>query len=328
MSWFLSPEVSLPYHPIIYNTTTVKPLIPSIITFISEYNITSNGNNTLLSLDTVNRILSGDSYFTLLYHQEHIIATMITIMLPVENNKGKFYSSYTSYLCIHPDYRQQKLSSLLIYSLRQYLTDINHGYYLSAIDHHTGGKVIQAWYRPVNLINTIKAGFQIQSFSRPHDRNPKLALTRQKIAYNIIEPKVIAVKARPQDYTLVCNLLKSGDIWLSPSYKEYLKLCKVFDLYLVGDSGLFLLFPLHSIITSSRQRVFNYQLSLMIGDVMDSVLWTAKELKCDLLYGWLTADVTATTIMQTRGIIASGYLYLEFYQEAAIDAERFTLPLI
>ncbi len=289
------------------------PCSTEITTFINTHNMTSTGNITMLSPSTFNRFTHCP--IAILKITEQLIGILISVVLPINSHGRKLYSSYNTFLCLHSAFQGQQLAPILIATMKEYLAtkNITHTYFMTSKQHTLDNFPIKAWYRPINVVNSLKAGFELQSFARPQDRNPKLALTRQKIAYGINQPAIIGVKARVKDQQRVLKLLKLREEYLDVTGQEYKRLLQIFDIYIVADVGLYLLMPMTSKILSTGQIVNNYQLALMIGPVLDSVLWTVKELNADLLYGWTIADIDDLTIQPIRGILAAGDLFIESY---------------
>jgi len=279
----------------------------SIMEFIKTHDCTDSGNITELSVETSKRLLSTSAFLGILYNNTNIIGTIITCMFRAKYKEHKLLTSYTTFLCIHKDYRKQGLAGILINRImRKAYNDYNmqHGYYLCAQPHRNVFNEIKSWYRPINISKAITSGFTLETF-----KDDKKG-TKQRIKYHISKPSILPVKA---EYNLAINIFGKGDLCLDPSEREFIELSKCFDIYTVGTSGLFMLFPMTTYITSSKKRVTNAQVSLVIGDVLPHVLYIAQNLKYDLLYGWCVGDVTEDTVNNISGLITTSTTYLEYY---------------
>jgi hypothetical protein len=104
-----------------------------------------------------------------------------------------------------------------------------------------------------------------------------------------------------------------------PSQEEYVALLSLFDWYL-HPQGLFLLFPLETLIAETGKVVHNGQLVLLRGDpsLMGAVVWQAQQCGYDLLYGWVMGEVTPTVVRDHRGHITNSATNLELYNSRQV----------
>ena len=302
------------YHPLHLNGNIGEvPDKEPIMKFIKLHDKTDSGNITELSLNSFTRILSTPCFIGILFKNGEIIGTMFTLIF----RTTQLLTTYTTFLCIHKSEREQGLAMILIRSIMKegYLKyGITHGYYMSYNTHHDINVIINSWYRPINISKLSIAGFTLQDFS-----NIKLADTKQRLYYHVVTPKILPIKATIKSYQLFTIIAKHGTIYLTPTKQEYKWLLQCFDIYLVGTSGLFMLFPISCIISSTK--IYSANLSLMIGDVLPQVLWIAKENNYDLLYGWYTGDITTEKVSSIKGLTTVATQYLEFY-----NTKQPTLP--
>lgn len=332
------------YHPLTLNNTQADVIDDDtrirIMDFIRINDCTESGNITELSPKTFDRILSTPCFIGVLLQStpNHmtIIGTMFTLILHVSSGTHNFdfYTTYTTFLCIDKSLRDKGLAMGLIRNIMNEGYNrygIKHGYYMTFNTHHSVHSAIESWYRPINIKNATTAGFVLDKFMRQGDRGNS---NRQKIGYHIGKPKILPVKITKDDvsiedsYKVVMKILCKGDIYLSPSLDEYKNLCVCFDVYIVNENSLFMLFPMDSIISLTGKRVRNAQLALMIGDILPQALWAASESKYDLLYGWCGGDITKEKIASVRGLITTAKSYLEFYNTKELIANNnMILPL-
>lgn len=298
-----------------------------IIKFILDNDTTDSGNTTELSLTSFNRLLSTPLIISVLYHDSKIIGTMFSIILRASYKSNlDVLTSYTTFLCISPHFRNQGLAMILIRSTMKegFRHDIHHGYYMTPDIHHPINTKIDSWYRPINIKKCTSAGFVIQSFSNRYDKSS----IRDKIAYHISRQSILPIKATPKSYLQIKSILKKGDFFLNPTETEYINLCKCFDIYIVGSDAMFMLFPMTLKINSTGKRVNVCELVFMIGDVINQALWIANGCNYDIMYGWIAGDITESKIKTTRGLITTAKSYLELYNtREMISLDKFFMPL-
>lgn len=308
-----------------------KEIEEDIISFIKTHDEGDNGNVTELTQESLQRLFSTPSVMAILRKDNKIIGTMISPIFRVKykrvNRKPlNILSSYSTFLCVDKLYRKQGLAMALIRSIMQegfQRYGINHGYYMTFNKHHNINTSIESWYRPINLKKSKQAGFDLESFGN--------SAVKQRLAYHVCKPTLLPVKATLKSYDLVQKILRQryeGNFCLAPTYKEFGWLCNCFDIYTVGDYGLFMLFPITSYIYRTKQRVRNGHLSLMIGDVLSHVLWAANETNYDLVYGWCCGDVTTERVTNVKGIITAAETQLELYNTTTpIPPNNMFVPL-
>lgn len=322
------------YHPLhIDGSTGPAPdetMKQHIIEFIRTHDRTHSGNITELSPESLSRMLATPSILAILQEQGRIIGTIITLLLRVQYREFRFLSSYTTFLCVETSHREQGLAMILIRAvMREGYSHykMQHGYYMTGTPHHPICSEIKSWYRPINVKKARNAGFTLQTFA---SNKGVTAETRQRLAYHVTKPSILPVKATLQSYKLVCRILRSASdaLYLAPTRSEYEWLCTCFDVYIVGESGLFMLFPMTTYISDGDQRVRNAQLALMIGDVLPQAVWVASESNYDLLYGWCCGDITTERVMGMRGLITVAKSYLELYNtQSVITGNKMRVPL-
>lgn len=302
-----------------YITPTLKS---EIMEFISFHDCIDEGNTTELSEESFNRFLSIPCFIGILFFQNKVIGTMFSVPFNAKiNNLSTFITTYTTFLCIHRHHRNKGLAMILIRAIMKEgykFYNLNHGYYITSNIHHPINSKLQSWYRPINIKNSSDAGFSIESFLRPNDRNNSSSLSRQKIAYHVSKPSVLPFKAQESNYDEILKFLQKGIVHLDPSPQDYIHLCNFFDVYIVPNLGFFMIFPMTSLISSSRKRVRNANLALMVGDLLPHALWIASQNKYDLLYGWCLGDITPPKVSAVRGHITTADLHLEFYNTSSV----------
>jgi hypothetical protein len=342
----LSPDMKCTiYHPLTMNGTRMEMesgLTANISKFIETHDRTESGNITELSSESFGRFFETPCFIGILLKNGEILGTMITIIMRVKIDDREFITTYTTFLCIHKDHRDSGLAMILIRSIMRegyQKYGIQHGYYMTSNTHHSVHSEIKSWYRPINIKRASAAGFTLQTFDRRGDRQS--VAMRQKLAYHVSKPSPLPVlgsyyevmdimKKRsngvvkdPQDLTPGPFLFGDkkgllGKLCLDPTYQEFIWLSKCFDIYTVGDYGIFMLFPMTTYISGTGRRVRNAQVALMVGDILPQALWIANEKGYDLLYGWCSSDVTSEKVISIRGLITTAKSYLELYNTKKI----------
>lgn len=286
----------------------------NIINFINKYGCTEDGNITEMTLETLDRLLSMPLILILLIKNNDIIGTIFSIIIRINND---ILSSYTTFLCIKEEYRKQGLALILIDAAKEEgnKRNVNHGYYMTYKNINNNND-IKSWYRPINIKNAINAGFSIYNENK----------TKQRLMYHISKPTILPKKATNDDYEKILVILKKGQLYLTPTFEEYVQLMTCFDIYIV-ENGLFMLFPMSIFISSTGKRVKNAHLALMIGDLLPHVLWVASEHKYDLLYGWCVGDITEEKIIKAKGCITTSNVYLSYFNTDTISNQHMMLPI-
>jgi hypothetical protein len=322
------------YHPRTLNGITADPFSDNLKfkleTFIGD-NYHMNENTLQLTPDCLQRILAVPCFIALLLRNDTIIGCVISIVLRCGSIMldNDILSLYATYLCVKQSEREKGLAMILIRAtlLKSYQHyGINHGYCMTDKPHRIINNIIRSWYRPVNLKKAIEAGYDVQNFNKPGDRLSPFV--RQKMAYHIGKPDVLPVKAKIEDYNLVYDILCKGEFYLRPTLSEYQGLISCFDIYIVGTTSLFMLFPITIFVRKINSFVKHAHLTMMIGDALSAVLWAAQESGYDLIYGWMTGDVTLEKVHKIKGLMTISKAYLDYYNtRAAISSVNTFTPL-
>lgn len=299
-----------------------------LVKFIQEHNRTSTGNTTELPVESLERLFLTPCIIVILFKEEKIIGTIISLYFRAKYYKKEINTSYTTFLCVHKDYRKRGLALLLIEAVLKegyYRYHTFHGCYLTSTPHCKNYNKVKSWYRPINIKRCLECGFILKDFST-NDHN---TLIRKRVWYHISKPKSLPKRVTEEDYDLVIDILEKrtlDDFYLIPTKQELDWLCKCFDIYTVGKEGLFFLFPLQSKIESTGRRINHVQLALMIGDLLNHVLWVCKD--TDLLYGWYNGDITVERVEKVKGITTISECYLELYNtKNPIEGRNIFIPI-
>ena len=293
-----------------------------LTSFIRNEDQTSSGNVSLLTQDSLDRLLKGGAFVTILETEGQIIGSLISLPLRAICMDVEILTSYTFYLCIKRDWREKGLAMVLIramissgYKHKQ----INHGYYMSSKIHHSINSPIQSWYRPLNLGKVKDAGFGLLEVG---------GQVHQRLFYRVTQPVTLPIKVCSNDYDRVIKILSTSQYHLNPTFEEFNCLRQCFDIYIVSQTGVFFLFPVSVIISNRKKTCKNAHLALMVGDVLPQAIWAANQQSYDLLYGWIFGEITVERVTTSRGLITAGKNYLEIYNSGVRpEISNFNLPL-
>jgi GNAT superfamily N-acetyltransferase len=336
------PEMKLPggivrneyYFPV---DDILEETIHEFITFINTHNHVHGGNITRINREIFDKIRSVETGLTILLLGEMLIGTIVTFIYTFHctgtgadtGTEGR--TSYTTYLCIHPKFRNHGLamalikSSVLICATR---ANCFHGYYLTPEAHWEPERKIKSWYRPIDPAKARNAGFQMDTFTRGQKN---ISVKRLGLIYHI---KDMGGKCRPvhpiDDYEIAVKSLKSSSFYLTPSLDEWLGMCNLYNIYRVGDEFFFLFITSVEVMDTGK-IVNNAYLSLVTSpNLLQYVVWASKHLGCILLCGLYYGHVTYDEVFQNRGSTTSGMSYLEMYncQEAInFPSSEFHMPI-
>lgn len=306
------------YHPTSFGGEIGKELDidtkKELIIFVNSNNYTSSGNITELSMRLLEKMCKIPCYIGILTKDNRIIGSIIVLLFKCSYHDKSIISTYTTFLCIDRCHRCKGYALILIRAVANLGYDnykILHGYYMSNGSHQIITNKLESWYRPINLKKSSESGFTVKTYQNPDKKNK--SSIRQKLAYYISKPSIIPKKIEYNDYNIVLELLNKGNMYLTPTRQELLYLSKCFDIYIVESKGLFILLPMSVVISGTGKRMNNAHLVLMIGDVLQYILYTVNECKYDLLYGWYIGDITEDRVNKIKGIRTISDNHIEFY---------------
>lgn len=312
------------------NKQPKSTLLDSIVNFINKYDRTATGNYTLISPNIIDRMYQSKTFCCILRDitsMNEIYGVVFSLIHRCEIEGKITNSSYTTYLCIHPDHRSRGCALALINTMKQsgYPLNIKHGYYTSAVSRSEVSLPIKSWYRPINVFTAKYAGFNIKTDAKSQ--------TRSKLLYRIPKLELSVEKADTSHYFLAKDILKRTPavIKYQPTKKGWKSFTRTFDVYIVGDSSIFALFPLEIMISKTHRTVKIAQLSLSVGnieEILTAALYISKESDYDLLHGNIMSNITAEALDKINASISTAENYLEFYNsESGITIDKFSMPL-
>lgn len=314
-----------------------KSITDRIMNFIESNHMTDYGSVDLLESESFERLLKLDLHVSVMFDtrytnkkkNERIVGTVFSFLVPVKYYDGneKIYTSHTTFLCIHNDYRKHGLSAFLITNNLIYANSINidHGYYTSARKHIDNGKSIRSWYRVIDYNEAVKLGYDVPKkldkykwFKSDPKKNSTTKVTSSKEDYDRFVPLLVKKNV--------------GCIYLAPDYNDFVKLVTCFDFYFVNNdkTKLFALFPFSSITTTGKKSS-TLHLVFTIGDCIDEAIEVCHAQGKPILYGWCYADITFDIATVKHHCIESiGTVSIEMFGEDRddISSDRCYVPLI
>jgi len=345
---YIPPPVVLPenYECELYNFPWDKLASDEeekIITFVNTHNQVGKYNFSRIDGETINRFQKTKACMAVLKDKSVIIGTMISMGFrceykisqcsPPEEQRDKsreIHTSYTTFLCVHKNYRENGLAMILIQSIMRngQKFNIHSGYYLSHIPHQeiTARSAIRSWYRPVDHIRALKLGYKLPKLSQKGENK-----RRYRIMYHIpaidVPPRL--VNPGIDEWKKAISFFNNNSLSLTPTEEEFRFHCSFFNIYLF-DKGILMVLPLSVMISSTHQIAHNLYVAYMSSNLLPEALYIAKETHCDLLTGFYVGEITEERIEKIKGNTTIAPTYLEFYntsEQVRIPPESFMLPL-
>lgn len=294
----------------------------AVIGFINKYHEQENGNRTLITPYIYNSFSKLGTIFSYSTENNKITGSIFSILLTL--NTGK--SSYTTYLCLNPDYRSKQYAPSLIESNinfgSKYL-NVCHGYYLG-IKSRKKGCLINSWYRILDINKMKDTGFRMVEDNVA------------KIKYKVSMPKNTYVKEGLHVDNVTDSLCL---IHWSPDKKELDRFKTHLNFYTIYQNdkptGVFILFPLECIVGRTNAKVsmgmltYFYSFSGNDNNNLRAVFSTAKDKGYSSLYGYLLGDLSKDVIIETGCHITTLNFYLDFYNHPydKIYPESINVPI-
>jgi hypothetical protein len=306
-------------------------IVDGIIEFNNDHNKVGKYNTNIIDKDFVSKVTRITSCLALLFEKGEIIGTMISISFrTIYEKENPLNTSYTTNLCIHPDYRNKGLAISLIGGIIRSGANerkVYHGYYLSEFPHQKNNTIkIESWYRPICHTKIREAGYKLPKYTSEGGR------LNHKFYYHIDRSEIINEKIKNptrSEYDSAMGHFEKRSLYLSPTLEEFGSLCDFFDVYLFSRGILFLM---SSEVKNSKtdKKIKKSSLVYMSGDLLGEALRISKETDQDLLAGFYFGDITEKTVEENRGHKTISVLNLELYNSPSnieISKNNFHLPI-
>ena len=319
-----------------------KEMMENIIIFNNTHNQVGIYNKTLIDEEYLIKIMNNMTCFALLFDNGKIIGMMISIAFrTIYLDNKPMYTSYTTNLCIHEDYRNKGLAISLIGGIIKSGSNerkVYHGYYLSEESHQKINTMkIESWYRPINYIYLNEAGYQtIKNISKK---------VNQKIFYHV-KNLSSSVDDNPlkspsiENWEKALEFFKNDSIYMNPTFEEFKSICNLFNVHLFSN-GIIFLISFNVNVTKTNKVVKNAYLAYIsgfqmnpqtesVGNLFEKALYIAKNTKNDLLSGFYHGYITEDVVTENKGHTTISALNLELYNSPNninITDKNFHLPI-
>lgn len=289
-----------------------------VIRFLNKFHRTDYGNTTLITIKNYNIFTKLGTICSYLTKGNVMIGVLFSVIVTL--NVGR--STYTTYLCIRPDFRKIGLARPLIGSTINFGVHhlgVKHGYYLVNKIRRKGCR-IHSYYRILDRESMMESGFTML----------------EKCKYSTELPSNIKVRKglHSEDY-----IDKLAQVHWSPDEEELKRYKETLDFYTIYQndvaSAVFILTPLQCIIHNTGKRVniamLTYYHSIS-GDEdrnMKGVIYQARKGEYECLYGYILGDITREIIIKNEGHITDAILYLDFFNHPynVIEPSSINIPL-
>lgn len=294
-----------------------------LIKFINRYNVQDNGNITLMSEKTFNTLSRIGTVCSYVLEGNQIVGTVMSVSLTL--NTGK--SSYTTYLCVHPEHRHKDLARKLINTniiFGEKMLKTEQGYYIGLKSRRAGSK-INSWYRIINYDRMKNTGFGVLA-------DEKMARLKYKIKR--IDNAIVKKGFRTKDVVDSSKLIH----W-SPDKKELKRFSEVLNCYTIfidnEPSAVFIISSLDCIIGKTNKKVTMAVLNYFYCPINDKrrcikmIFNQVRDEGYDCLYGYVMSDITDTIISELGSHVTSIDFYLDFYNTyvEGINPRSINIPI-
>lgn len=301
-----------------------------VLTFVNTHNQVGKYNFARINTETLNRFKKTGSCLAILMHDSKIIGTMISLGFRCSYIEREIYTSYTTFLCVHKNYRSNGLAMILIQSIMRHgqKYNIHSGYYLSDEPHQPikSRNVIRGWYRPINHQRVRNLGYSLPNLPPSKDIERKY-----RLMYHIPKSDIVNRIKSPgiDEWRKAMYFFNSDTLHLIPTEEEFRWYCSFFDVYLFKN-GILMVIPLSIMISSTRKIANNLYVAYMSTNLLPEALCIAKEGNYDLLTGFYVGEITEDRVDKVKGHTTIAPTHLEFYNTSdnvKIPPESFILPI-
>lgn len=247
---------------------------------------------------------------------------------------------YVNYLCVLPKFRRQSLAMILIRAALSRVREENVllGYYLSGKSHHRGSVAMKPWFRPLDYMKAVRAGFLTTSktLSRSLDRERILHEIRIPIGYKIERIRT------PETHSLLLNELKESNMSYFPDETIWSNNIKYMNFYHIYRSGKIVAFAMlcnNSYYISSSDSIITIAhlgfLKIVRSSspeqhlqILKTIGGKAKETGATVLSGYIIGDLSERLSKEFKCYETDSVRYLEVYNIAVPINLRESYPLL
>lgn len=247
---------------------------------------------------------------------------------------------YVNYLCVLPKFRRQTLAMILIRSALARVREENVllGYYLSGKSHHQGSVAIKPWFRPLDYMKAVRAGFLTTSktMARSLDRERILHEIRIPIGYTIERIKT------SETHSLLIKELEDSNMSYFPDetvWSNNIKYMNFFHVYRGGKIVAFAMLCNNSYYMASSNcvitiahlgflKILNTASPEQHLQILKTIGGKAKETGAVVLSGYIIGDLSEKLSKEFKCYETDAIRYLEVYNIAAPINPKECYPLL
>lgn len=335
-------ELTISHEPVevdnpcqVYKDTIPEELLEAVCNFYRNNNRMSGGNYTIITRDSLQRVLSAGCYCGILTINQEILGCMMTLPLSISYNDQEFKSSYTTHLCIKRDKRKQGHAMTLIKNIMNsgYQDGIVHGYYLTTSGNHTCGVSVGSWYRPTAPNKAKAAGFTV----------PKISTMKQRALYRSTSVNGVSRSKNKDRQLRQIHQWSDSKIKFTPTVQEWNNLCTGYDVWTITvrgqDAAVAILnhFPIidgntgvETMVTTLCYLIVEPSMVHCISGVMVEISIIAQSHDSCVVYGHSIGTLYDRRVRSVCGLVdTSNQKVLEFYNSSlSLETKDVHLPLL
>lgn len=301
-----------------FKSLNVNQLIGYILSIPFPLSFKLNGTYLLRNLESINSHTYEDleQYQNLYYNDDRQIRPEV------------YVGVCTSYLCLHPKFRDKGLAMLLIRNIINYVSErgVQIGYHMMQKSLYPSLEIEQ-WYRPLNLKRCKTDGFMFI---------PKKTPTLTRLYYKITKPnncnifKITSNKYLTEAYHFWKNQslnIKTRGIFYNPNLEHFKTWINCFPSYLVIDNNSdpigFFSYYCHSVYIKSKQKHTKVATSLLINSInseseahvqtLRAMLYTVNQESVPALYFYNCGILNSKILSEIHALKTNSIINLGFY---------------
>ena len=210
--------------------------------------------------------------------------------------------SYTTYNCVHTDFRKRGLGHDIIVKLKEagLPLGIQYGYHIMPGKMYESPIKVQQWMRPINPSRARKLGFKIPDMAKilsisrstkTKDRSNRRGLLKLKSCLSPVTYTLITDEEIKSSYEEYLVFSEGPKLVFRPSVKYWRRYIKAFETYRVLSKeevvGIFSVLPMTMILNSTGKSLESLNMVLAVGntkDVVSAAIKLCSETKALVLY--------------------------------------------
>ncbi len=327
-------------------------VLENLIKFISDNNISASGNVTLLNVADFKKLQNFNLSVVLLKSTD-IIGCVLSVCYPVylnanfqksynekSYNEKSYNYGYTTFLNLDRNYRSQNLCPLLIKHLidYNYKKNITNGYQITSFPLSEKSLPLKIYYRPINLKNSLLAGFTYPNFNNVQEYHKHRLLYKTKMpakySVKLVKPSNKLLVDKFVNFYVQCITEKKKKFVMSlENVQEWIT---QYSTYIVEYNseiiGLFSLNGLYSKTLMGNKIILAVPYLFVTKyksndknqinkeeNVLRCMLYVAEEKDYDLFYCHSIGDLCETLLKNVDCILGQKECYFSLYNSPVSD---------